>query len=168
MVTKGLLLVLALALSGCAAAVTAATSTPSPSAPTSTPTAAATPTVSPLPPTPAPTAKPTAKPLPRVVACRLRLTVGQDGNAFPLFCSDGDVNLTAWDYFAPIDPRIMSLGGDASYAQFQSAYCADMRSGSTFPIENSGVQLAGRSHGWRFSVVSLLNDDTSWQMDGSC
>jgi hypothetical protein len=148
--------------------VTAATSTPSPPAPAPTPTAAATPTATPLPPTPAPTAKPTAKPVPRVVACRLRLTIGQDGNAFPLFCSDGDVNLTAWDHFAPIDPRIMSLGGDASYAQFESAYCADMRSDSTFPIENSGVQLAGWSHGWRFSVVSVLNDDTSWQTSGSC
>jgi hypothetical protein len=96
------------------------------------------------------------------------MTVGQDGNAYPLFCTDGDVNLTAWSYFAPTDSHVMSLGGDASYDGFEAAYCADMHDGSTFPIENSGVQLAGRSHGWRFSVASVLNDDTSWQMDGSC
>jgi hypothetical protein len=158
---KGLLLfaAVALALSGCAA-TTVTAPTPSPTAmPTPTPTAT---------PTPTPTKAPTPKPTPRVVACRLRLTVGQDGNAFPLFCSNGTVNLTAWDYFAPTDPRVMSLSSDASYGQFQTAYCADMRGGSTFPIENSGVELAGRSHGWRFSVVSVLNETAPWMLAPGC
>jgi hypothetical protein len=150
-----LLVGLALALSGCATAVVAtprATSLPTPAGSSIRPTDAPTPTpVS----TAAPTAKPTPKPVP-VVVCRLPMTVGQDGNAYPLF-------------FAPLDPRILSLRSDASYSLFQAAFCGDWANSSgTLPIEISGVELATTAHGWRFSVASVENDTATWMYVSPC
>ena len=89
-----------------------------------------------------------AKVLPAVDLCSSLLQVFQDGNAGPLFCSSGAINVQAWRFFEQLNPRVMSLGPGAALADVQPALCADISQGHlTLPEEESVYALAWQYYG---------------------
>jgi hypothetical protein len=116
--------------------------------PTSSPTPAVTPSPTPEPALPPATVPPAAG----VSECSLTLQIGADGNAGPLFCADGGINVLAWSYFAKDNPLVMALSSAAVQQQVETAMCTDLKT-STIPIETSAGQLAFRYYGWKFSGI---------------
>ena len=88
--------------------------------------------------------------------CSARLEIGADGNAGPLTCAEGKLNIVAWQYYAKDSPLVMSLGPDAIPDQVLRAMCSDVNAtapeGSTLVQEASAYQLAALYYGWRFGV----------------
>ena len=91
-----------------------------------------------------------------------QLSYGADGNAGPVTCPNGDVNVLAWKYFAPDKPKVMALGPYASPLQVLSAMCADMPH-STYPIEGSIEKISAAYYGWQFGI-----DMAQALVDGGC
>jgi hypothetical protein len=89
---------------------------------------------------------------PAVDECSAQLSIGADGNAGPLTCANGKLNVLAWDYFAKDNPLVMSLGPDATPDQVLEAMCADLHTGSTDVIELSVYRLSALYYGWRFGI----------------
>jgi hypothetical protein len=85
---------------------------------------------------------------PKVDECSQQLTFAQDGNAGPISCSNGALNVVAWRYFASGKHSVMSLGPYATPAQVGDALCTD---GPPIPIETSAYQLAALYYGWSFT-----------------
>lgn len=100
---------------------------------------------------------------PVVGLCSAQLSYGADGNTSPLFCSNGEINKLAWNYFAKINLRVMALGPNASPSDVEAAVSADMNGSSTGPIECSAYELAAVYYGWSFGV-----DPTSAVISGGC
>ena len=75
-----------------------------------------------------------------------------DGNATPLFCSTGAVNVLAWKFYADISASILGLGLNPNPGQPQSAMCDDIaHNGATRPEEVNGYKLAAAYYGWTFT-----------------
>ncbi len=129
------------------------------------PTSQATPTPQPTPtPTPAPALPPAAvAPASGVSECSVALEIGADGNASPVFCPDGGINVLAWNYFAKGNNLVMALTPNADVQQVESAMCKDLQT-STIPIETSAGELAFRYYGWQFVGIS----DISTAFPGFC
>ncbi|MFZ0994714.1 MAG: hypothetical protein WAO09_01860 [Candidatus Dormiibacterota bacterium] len=97
---------------------------------------------------------------PVVGECSQQLGFGGDGNASPLICKNGDVNVLAWNYFATIDSALMGMGRRATEQEVQTQLCSDLQH-STIPIEQSAYTLAKTYYGWRFAgdpINPLVND----------
>jgi hypothetical protein len=99
---------------------------------------------------------------PVVNECSQQLTFSADGNAGPLTCPDGSLNVVAWADFAGNHPSVMSLGPDATPGDVVRAECADVAH-STIPIETSAVELATTYYGWKFAF-----DPTAGLPSGIC
>jgi hypothetical protein len=84
---------------------------------------------------------PPATVAPRVDECTQQLSYGADGNAGPITCSNGDLNVLAWMYLAKGNPLVMALGPDATPSQVEEALCADVRT-STNVIETSAYRIS--------------------------
>ncbi|HZT66034.1 MAG TPA: hypothetical protein VFA11_09630 [Acidimicrobiales bacterium] len=91
--------------------------------------------------------------------CTLPLTYYQDGNAGPLLCRGGGVNVFAWQDFVEGQvsggPRswsqTMALGPNATANQVWQAMCADKpRIYGTNPRTISAEKLAAAYYGWNF------------------
>lgn len=91
--------------------------------------------------------------------CALPLTHYQDGNAGPLLCPGGGVNVLAWQDFAEGQvsggPRswsqTMALGPNASATQVWQAMCTDKpRVYGTNTLTLSAQKLAAAYYGWDF------------------
>jgi hypothetical protein len=96
---------------------------------------------------------PPAKSLPMVALCSQQLTTDQNGVAGPLICTDGALNVLAWNRLAPITPRVLALGSAASVLGVQTAVCRDVNlSHSAVLDELSGFDLAAAYYGWHFST----------------
>lgn len=97
---------------------------------------------------------------PAVGECSVQLEFDGDGNASPLICHNGSINILAWNYFATIDSPLLGLGRDASEQRVETQLCADLDH-STVPIERSAYTLARAYYGWRFgaSPMNMLVDD---------
>ena len=80
----------------------------------------------------------------------MQLQIGEDGNARPLTCPDGDLNVVAWNYFAKGNPPVMSIGRAANESEVLQAMCADRN--TTNPIELSRYHLAALYYGWHFGA----------------
>jgi hypothetical protein len=89
--------------------------------------------------------------LPVAALCSAPIQTFQDGNAGPLFCSNGAIIIQAWRYFAPIDTHVMSLGPLATVTQVKAAINADFARHSTNPIEANGYELARAYNQWAFA-----------------
>jgi hypothetical protein len=98
---------------------------------------------------------------PVVDECTQQLTFGADGNAGPISCSNGDLNVLAWQNLAAGHPPVMSLGRYATPGQVQDAICG--QSNSTLPITRSAYAISALYYGWHFGV-----DPTSALTDGGC
>ncbi len=134
------------------------------------------PTLSPLPPIAGPEAPPPigtavaarvlppASVLPAGSLCSAPLQRYADGNAGPLFCVGGAIVVDTWTYFAPVDPHVLSVGRGATLTAVESAICADGAiNHATYPMEQSGYQLAAAYYGCTFAF-----DIEQFQQYGTC
>jgi len=140
-------------LSACSSNETASSS-PSPSP---TPSATASATAEPGSPgqeTPVPTQVLAPAPdLPVANLCSAQVTVTADGNATPLLCKSGAVNVQAWKFYASVSASVMGIGLNPTEGQVESAICDDFKhQHATQPEETSGYRLAMTYYGWTFNL----------------
>jgi len=95
--------------------------------------------------------------------CSEQLTYRADGNASPLFCTNGDVNRLAWRYFADKRLTVMGLGIFAADTDVATAIRQDLSGHATDAVECSAYQLASVYYGWGFGV-----DPTIGILTGGC
>jgi len=121
-------------------------------APTGAPTATATAEPSASPSRAATLAPAVVPPAQGVNECSLPLTRSADGNASPLFCGDGGINVPVWNFYASLHTQVMKLGYTATRTEVNTVLCTDRRTGSvTNPEEVNAALLAGRYYGWSFA-----------------
>jgi hypothetical protein len=131
-----------------------ATPTAATQASTATPTAhVATPTAAPSP-SPSPTIAPVVlnpATTPSVVGtCTEQLSFGADGNAGPIVCTNGAVNVLAWNYFITSSAGLFAAGSNATPGQIQQLESSAQ--GWTGPIGQSVYCLAAAYYGWSFGL----------------
>lgn len=98
---------------------------------------------------------------PAVGECSQQLTFDADGNASPLLCQNGEINVIAWRYYAQEGAAVMSLGPNATPSQVFSALCAAAYT-SSYPIQDNVYILSATYYGWNFAInpISNLNGET--------
>jgi hypothetical protein len=85
--------------------------------------------------------------------CSAQITVQADGNAKPLLCTSGAVNVQAWKFYSSISASILGLGLNPTQGQAESAVCDDINHNhASRPEEASGYTLAATYYGWSFNV----------------
>jgi hypothetical protein len=95
---------------------------------------------------------PPATDLPVAQLCSKPVVASADGNASPLFCLSGAVNVQAWQFYSDISQSVLSLGLNPNEGQPQSAMCDDIQhNGATRATEPNGYRLAKAYYGWTFS-----------------
>lgn len=99
---------------------------------------------------------------PKVDECTQQLGYGQDGDAAPIKCANGDLNVLAWEYYAKNSPLLMTLGPYADPAQQKSALCSDASRTST-PISTDIYDLSALYYGWHGGI-----DPTADLLSGGC
>jgi len=86
---------------------------------------------------------------PLVNECRQKLAYSFDGNASPLTCTSGGLNVLAWRFYASVGTSVMSLGRGASLHQIYGAMCTDWSvDHATNPEEENAATLASEYYGW--------------------
>lgn len=96
---------------------------------------------------------PPASDPPAAQLCSKPIVKTADGNATPLTCSTGALNVQAWTYYSTISASILSLGANPSPAQPQSAMCDDIaHNGASRAQEANGYRLASLYYGWTFNL----------------
>jgi hypothetical protein len=91
--------------------------------------------------------------LPVAELCSTPITTTADGNAMPLLCHSGAVNVQAWKFYAAISASILGLGLNPTEGQAEAAFCDDIKhNNATRPEEASGYKLAATYYGWTFSL----------------
>ncbi len=94
-----------------------------------------------------------AQDFPVAQLCSAQITTTADGNATPLLCHSGAVNVQAWQYYASISASILGLGLNPTQGQAESAICDDINHHhATRPEEASGYKLAATYYSWSFNV----------------
>jgi hypothetical protein len=84
--------------------------------------------------------------------CSKSIVTAADGNASPLFCRSGALNVLAWKYYADISASILGLGLNPNEGQPQAAMCDDIaHNGATRSTEVNGYRLAAAYYGWTFT-----------------
>jgi hypothetical protein len=106
----------------------------------------------------------------KVAECQQAITYASSGSPSPLQCSNGYINVTAWQALSALEPTVMSLGYGASESQVQTAICADANaadedsSASTSnAIEGSVYQISKLYYGWNFG-----SDPSAVLTNGTC
>lgn len=106
-----------------------------------------------------PTQAPTTTPNPLILApattpstvgiCSQQMSFGADGNASPIVCSNGAINVVAWNYLEPNAPALFAAGADASEGQVQN-----LVSQLTGPIPSNESEycLVQAYYGWSFAI----------------
>jgi hypothetical protein len=85
--------------------------------------------------------------------CSAALQTTADGNATPLLCRTGAVNVRAWKFYASISASVLGLGLNPTQGQVESAICDDLtHNHATRPEEASGYKLATAYYGWTFTI----------------
>jgi hypothetical protein len=85
--------------------------------------------------------------------CSAPLQTTADGNATPLLCRTGAVNVRAWKFYATISASVLGLGLNPTQGQVESAICDDLNHNhATRPEEASGYKLATAYYGWAFTI----------------
>jgi len=94
-----------------------------------------------------------ASDLPVANLCSAQITVTADGNATPLLCHSGALNVQAWKFYAGVSASVLGLGLNPTQGQVESAICDDLKhQHATKPEETSGYQLATAYYGWTFNL----------------
>lgn len=158
------LAVLALVMVACASSPPVATqdATPTPTVSAASPS-----------PSPSPTATsnnpiPVGSPVPQQILppaterpigqlCSAPIQTATNGNAAPLLCRGGEVNVQAWRHYAEVSNTVLGLGQNPTQGQVEGALCADIRMNhATASIESSGYQLAKAYYAWSFQTDPTL------------
>ena len=85
--------------------------------------------------------------------CSSQITVTADGNATPLLCHSGALNVQAWRFYSGVSASVMGLGLNPTQGQVQSAICDDFaHNHATRPEEANGYKLATAYYGWTFNL----------------
>jgi hypothetical protein len=78
-----------------------------------------------------------------------------DGNASPLLCPNGGVNVPAWNNYTGSYGAILALGPSATESTVISTMCSVS---PPYPeIENAGI-LASHYYGWSFADSTAISD----------
>jgi hypothetical protein len=83
--------------------------------------------------------------------CDQPLTYSSNGASSPLKCADGDLNIAEWNALAALEPKIMTLGDNASSSQIQATLCTDTSTNIVDAIESNAYQMSALYYGWSFS-----------------
>jgi hypothetical protein len=95
---------------------------------------------------------PPATDLPVGKLCSKPIATTSDGNATPLFCSTGALNVLAWAYYGAVSASILSLGLNPNNGQPQAAMCDDIaHNGAKAAQEANAYRLAAAYYGWAFT-----------------
>lgn len=96
---------------------------------------------------------------PKINECQQHLTYAANGNPSPIQCSNGALNVLAWNALAAQEPSVMKLGYQASQAQVQAAICKDANAADadssaiiSAPLESTAYHLAALYYGWNLSI----------------
>jgi hypothetical protein len=85
--------------------------------------------------------------------CSAPIQITANGNAGPLLCRGGEVNVMAWRHYADVSNTVLGLGQNPTQGQVEGALCADLRTNHATPsIETSGYQLAKAYYAWSFAT----------------
>src|SRR5438132_1470356 len=91
--------------------------------------------------------------LPVANLCSTQITLTADGNATPLLCKSGAVNVPAWRFYADVSASVLSLGLNPTAGQVEAAICDDLkRSHATRVEEQNAYKLASTYYGWNFNI----------------
>jgi hypothetical protein len=97
---------------------------------------------------------PPATDFPVANLCSTPLQYTANGNATPLFCRGGELNVLAWKFYASVSPSILGLGLNPTAGQVQAALCDDFNhSHATKVEEQNGFALATAYYGWTFNIT---------------
>jgi hypothetical protein len=81
------------------------------------------------------------------------LTTDQYGTARPLLCTNGALNVLAWEAFAAEAPGVMAAGHAASFQSVQGALCNDVNFTHAAVLDElSAYELSAAYYGWTFST----------------
>ena len=96
---------------------------------------------------------PPAPDLPVVNLCTRPIVITADGNALPLTCSNGSLNVRAWQYYASISASVLGIGLNPTQGQVEAAICDDLKHNhATRPEESNGYRLARLYYAWTFNI----------------
>jgi len=91
--------------------------------------------------------------LPVASLCSTQISVSADGNATPLLCHSGAVNVQAWKFYASVSASVLGIGLNPTQGQVESAICDDLKhQHATKTEETSGYRLATTYYGWTFNL----------------
>ncbi|HET7419962.1 MAG TPA: hypothetical protein VFL27_06240 [Candidatus Dormibacteraeota bacterium] len=94
-----------------------------------------------------------ASDLPVANLCTRSIVLTSDGNALPLTCSNGALNVRAWQYYASVSASVLGLGLVPTEGQVESAVCDDLKANhASRAQESNGYQLARLYYGWTFNI----------------
>jgi len=95
----------------------------------------------------------------RVAFCSSPLSYSSSGDPSPVQCSNGALNVLAWQSLSALEPKVMTLGYSPTVSQLDQALCldandADVDSSANIaePIEASIYQISALYYGWNFNV----------------
>ena len=99
-----------------------------------------------------------AKVMPAVALCTTPVQAYQDGNAGPLFCRNGALNMAVWNWFeSSLHPAVMAAGPGLSATAQEAALCARNGGNMTNPELESAYWLAAAYYGWKpIDIESFL------------
>jgi len=139
-----------------AAACSSPQNTATQPSPTATPNApvTASPSTSPGLESPVPTQRLAPAPdLPVANLCSTQIASTADGNAVPLLCQSGALNVPAWRFYADVSASVLGLGLNPTAGQVEAAICDDFKRGHATKLqEQSGYKLASTYYGWNFDI----------------
>ncbi len=101
---------------------------------------------------------------PVVPECSTPLTHTQDGNVTPLTCKNGDINVPAWKFYAPLSSEVMALGAHMGVEIVLHTMCSDVKVHHATRVEEvRGAQLASDYYGWGMNqaVTAFVVSPTS-------
>lgn len=113
------------------------------------------------------TALPPATVPSRVAECKQTVSYAANGVPSPIQCPNGDLNANTWQSLAALEPKVLSLGYNASYSLVQSTLCSDVKANISNAIEMTVYQIAALYYGWNFnpSPANILNAASCQNVD---
>ena len=113
---------------------------------------------------------PPATVLPVVELCSAPVQVYQNGNAGPLYCFGGEINVLTWKFFVDhLNPKVMALGPNVNLKEIRAALCADLAQHITLPEEDTAFFLGAAYYGWQTPIGPAHGfDPSAWVIGGGC
>lgn len=87
---------------------------------------------------------------PKVAECSQPLAYSSGGNISPYQCSNGDLNVNAWEALSGLELKVMSLGYNPSASLVRSTLCRDAKTNAAGYIEQTAYLISALYYGWNF------------------